>query len=72
MSRERMRIIAWATASFVFGLVLIYQGVERNLFQGEGRHFAMGVFLIVWLVVVGVLGLYFKDNPPRNPFRGDD
>ncbi len=57
------RRIAWYTASFVFGIFLIWFGVERNLFTNrDSRTFEVCVFAAVWLLVVGLLRLWARDS----------
>ena len=56
--------LAWASASLVFGLFLIYFGNSQHLFTADGWRFPAAVFAISWLIVVELMRRFFRDNPP--------
>ncbi len=64
MTPRLRRHLAWGGASLTFGLFLIFFGALQGLFVGESRGFAITLFALIWLVTVGLLGRYFRDNPP--------
>lgn len=68
-SRKLPTHLGWAIVSLVFGLFLLNMGHRLHLFEGQGRWFAMTVFVLAWLCTVLLLGRYIKSNRPPD---GDD
>jgi hypothetical protein len=58
------RHLAWASASLVFGLFLIYFGNSQHVFSADGWRFPAVIFGISWLIVVELLRRYFRDHAP--------
>lgn len=65
MTRNRQMHLAWGTGSLAFGLILIWTGYSHGAFTGEAWRVPAVIFGVIWLVVTGILGLYFKQHPPR-------
>jgi hypothetical protein len=65
MTLHFRRHLAWASASLVFGLFLIYLGNSQHVFSPQGWRFPAAVFAIWWLIVVELLRRYLRDHPPR-------
>lgn len=55
--------LAWGSASLVFGVFLIWFANRQGFLGTQRDRFAIGVLAVAWIVVVALLGRYFRDNP---------
>jgi len=62
------RRLAWHSASLTFGLLLIWFGHEKGLFSNPStRTFEVCVFVVVWLLVVGLFRVWARDAKNLEP-----
>lgn len=54
------RKLPFAVASIGLGVFLVFFGVWVGAFSGEGRWFAVIVFVLVWLIAAALLWRYFE------------
>jgi hypothetical protein len=70
MPRPRLsktRLISWYVASATFSLFLVWFISEKGLLKdAETAKFELGVFILVWAIVIGLLRLVCRDM--KDPF----
>jgi hypothetical protein len=58
--------LGWYFASFVYGVCVIAVGFTHRVFEGPTPGFAIGIFIISWLVGVLCLRIYLQDKDPTS------